>query len=105
MGTHRKLTVIREANTRLEKRYLGEQVKNFGIGSKGSALINPYGNHPGSFNFVVKKVNGNNKYNVSILKWDFNPTLGKVGDTGVLTLGNEKSSLTINGDTLDISLD
>ena len=26
MGTHRKLTVIQEANSRLEKRYLGEQV-------------------------------------------------------------------------------
>ena len=26
MGTHRKLTVIQEANSRLEKRYLGEQL-------------------------------------------------------------------------------
>ena len=26
MGTHRKLTIIQEANIKLEKRYLGEQV-------------------------------------------------------------------------------
>lgn len=77
------------------------QVKTLTVGSKGGAMINPTGNHPGHFNFVVKKVLGNNKYMVTISKWEFNSGFGKVGDSGTLTVGNKDSKLNINGQDLD----
>lgn len=80
---------------------LMEQVKTLTVGSKGGAMVNPTGNRPGHFNFVVKKVLGNNKYMVTISKWEFNSGFGKVGDSGTLTVGNKDSKLNINGQDLD----
>ena len=77
------------------------QVKTLTVGSKGGAMVNPTGNRPGHFNFVVKKVLGNNKYMVTISKWEFNSGFGKVGDSGTLTVGNKDSKLNINGQDLD----
>ena len=41
---------------RLVNRVISEQVKTLTVGSKGGAMINPSGNRPGHFNFVVKKL-------------------------------------------------
>jgi hypothetical protein len=64
-------------------------------------MINPSGNRPGHFNFVVKKVLGKNKYMVSISKWEFGSEYAKVGDSGTLTVGNKDASLKINGQVID----
>ena len=44
---------------------------------------------------------GNNKYMVTISKWEFNSGFAKVGDSGTLTVGNKDSKLNINGQDLD----
>jgi len=83
------------------KPLVNEQVKTLTVGSKGGAMINPGGNRPGHFNFVVKKVLGNNKYMVIISKWEFGSEYAKVGDSGTLTVGNKDASLKINGEVID----
>jgi len=80
---------------------ISEQVKTLTVGSKGGAMINPSGNRPGHFNFVVKKVLGNNKYMVTISKWEFGSDYAKVGDSGTLTVGNKDASIKINGQVID----
>lgn len=86
---------------RLVNRVIKEQVKTLTVGSKGGAMINPGGNRPGHFDFVVKKVLGGNKYMVTISKWEFNSEFAKVGDSGTLTVGNKDASLKINGQVID----
>jgi hypothetical protein len=86
---------------RLVNRVINEQVKTLTVGSKGGAMINPGGNRPGHFNFVVKKVLGSNKYMVTISKWEFGSEYAKVGDSGTLTVGNKDASLKINGEVID----
>jgi len=83
------------------KPLVNEQVKTLTVGSKGGAMINPGGNRPGHFNFVVKKVLGSNKYMVTISKWEFGSEYAKVGDSGTLTVGNKDASLKINGEVID----
>jgi hypothetical protein len=82
-------------------RVINEQVKTLTLGSKGGAMINPGGNRPGHFNFVVKKVLGKNKYMVTISKWEFGSEYAKVGDSGTLTVGNKDATLNINGQVID----
>jgi hypothetical protein len=83
------------------KPLVNEQVKTLTVGSKGGAMINPGGNRPGHFDFVVKKVLGSNKYMVTISKWEFGSDYAKVGDSGTLTVGNKDASLKINGEVID----
>jgi hypothetical protein len=82
-------------------RVINEQVKTLTLGSKGGAMINPGGNRPGHFDFVVKKVLGKNKYMVTISKWEFGSEYAKVGDSGTLTVGNKDATLNINGQVID----
>jgi hypothetical protein len=83
------------------KPLVNEQVKTLTVGSKGGAMINPGGNRPGHFDFVVKKVLGSNKYMVTISKWEFGSEYAKVGDSGTLTVGNKDATLNINGQVID----
>jgi hypothetical protein len=98
----KKIVRLTESDlVRLVNRVINEQVKTLTVGSKGGAMINPGGNRPGHFNFVVKKVLGSNKYMVTISKWEFGSEYAKVGDSGTLTVGNKDASLKINGEVID----
>jgi hypothetical protein len=98
----KKIVRLTESDlVRLVNRVISEQVKTLTVGSKGGAMINPSGNRPGHFNFLVKKVLGNNKYMVTISKWEFGSDYAKVGDSGTLTVGNKDASLKINGQVID----
>jgi hypothetical protein len=98
----KKIVRLTESDlVRLVNRVISEQVKTLTVGSKGGAMINPGGNRPGHFDFVVKKVLGSNKYMVTISKWEFGSDYAKVGDSGTLTVGNKDATLNINGQVID----
>jgi hypothetical protein len=93
--------LVRLVNRVIKEQGNMQQVKTYTVGSKGGGLLFPGGNHPGGFDFVVKKVLGNNKYTVTISKLDHKSDIFKVGDSGTLTVGKKDSKLNIKGQDLD----
>ena len=101
-----KFIITEEEKSKILGMYgrMTEQVsKPLTKGSTGSAMINPGGNRPGSFEFVVLNDLGG-KYDVKITKWEFG-NYGKVGDVAKLQVGpNKTGKLEINKNVLDFLL-